>query len=83
MASLDVIPVVVCVCVCVCVCGGGGGGLGALIFFFIRRLGPSIYHSPQKYQEFQAPPPQKKKKKKIYIYIYLEFYQPPQNIPIL
>ena len=32
--------------------GGGGGGVH---FFFIRRLGPSIYHSPPKYQEFQAP----------------------------
>ena len=35
---------------------GGGGGGGTLIFFFIRRLAPSIYRSPQKYQEFQAPP---------------------------
>ena len=26
---------------------GGGGGGGTLIFFFIRRLGPSIYRSPQ------------------------------------
>ena len=33
-----------------------GWGGGTLIFFFIRRLGPSIYHSPQnKYQKFQAP----------------------------
>ena len=24
-------------------------------FFFIRRLGPSIYYSTRKYQEFQAP----------------------------
>ena len=47
----------VCVCVCVCVCGGGGGGGGGYSNFFrIRRLGPSIYDSPQKkYQEFQAP----------------------------
>ena len=30
------------------------GGGGTLIFFRIRRLGPSIYHSPKKYQEFQA-----------------------------
>ena len=52
----------------VCVCGGGGG---TLIFFFIRRPGPSIYHSPKIYQEFQAP------KKKI------EILATPQNIPIL
>ena len=32
-----------------------GGGGGTLFFFFIRRLGPSIYLHPQKYQEFQAP----------------------------
>ena len=31
-------------------------GEGYSHFFFIRRLGPSFYHSPQnKYQEFQAP----------------------------
>ena len=36
---------------------GAQGGGGTLIFSRIRRLGPSIYHSPQKkYQEFQAPP---------------------------
>ena len=36
----------------------GGGGRGRYShFFFIRRLGPSIYRSSQnKYQEFQAPP---------------------------
>ena len=34
--------------------GGGGGGYSH--FFFICRLGPSFYRSPQnKYQEFQAP----------------------------
>ena len=26
------------------------------LFFLIRRLGPSIYRTPKKYQEFQAPP---------------------------
>ena len=35
-------------------CDRPGGGV--LSFFFIRRLGPSIYRSPPKnYQEFQAP----------------------------
>ena len=28
--------------------GGGGGGGRVLSFFFIHRLGPSIYRSPQK-----------------------------------
>ena len=34
------------VCACVCVCVGGGGG--TLSFFFIRRIGPSIYRLPPK-----------------------------------
>ena len=34
--------------------GGGGGVRGVLSFFGIRRLGPSIYRSTKKYQEFQA-----------------------------
>ena len=34
-------------------CGPQGG---TLIFFLISRLGSSLYRSPQKYQEFRAPP---------------------------
>ena len=30
-------------------------GGGVLYFFFIRRIGPSIYRRPQKIQEFQEP----------------------------
>ena len=38
-----------------CMTPGGGGGYS--IFFRLRRLGPSIYRSPQKQknQEFHAP----------------------------
>ena len=36
-------------------CSRGGGGEGVSIFFCMRRLAPSIYLSPPKYQEFQAP----------------------------
>ena len=36
-----------------CLVKSRGGGYSH--FFFILRLGPSIYRSPQKYQEFQAP----------------------------
>ena len=44
---------------------------GYSIFFCIRRLGPSIYRSPKKYQEFQHP-------KKIF-----EILANQKNIPIL
>ena len=51
--------------------GGGGGGV-TLIFFLIRRLGPSIYRSPQKIiRNFKHP-------KKIF-----EILVTPKNIPIL
>ena len=45
---------------------------GTLIFIRIRRLGPSIYRSPKKYQEFQAP------KKDIW-----NFSNPPKKYPNL
>ena len=40
-----------CFCPSICIRGGGG-----TLFVFIRRLGPSTYRSPLKYQDFQAPP---------------------------
>ena len=39
-------------CVCVCVEGGGG----TLIFFSIRRLGPSIYGLPKEISEISSTP---------------------------
>ena len=35
---------------------GGGGGWGTLIFFLIRRLGPSISRSPQKISGISSTP---------------------------
>ena len=59
--------------------GPGGWGGGYSHFFFIRRLGPSIYRSPP------PPPKKKKKKKKKYQEFqapqkYLKFWQP-KKIP--
>ena len=58
---------------------GPQGGRGVLYFISIRRLGPSIYCSPQKYQEFQAPP----KKKNICNFINPPKYLPFCNLPLI
>ena len=66
---------------------GGGGVLSSFsYFFFIRRLGPSIYRSPKKISGVSSTPKKLEilATKKIFPFLYLDFIKDPKmhrNVP--